>query len=137
MSDNENNEMYKDISSLITAEILKTRKKDPGKYIGDGPPKVLKERMQERKKMLDFKENEDVVNQKKEWSDFIKRFLIFQYIVIVIVLGVNGFRFLGFYLSDGVMYGLLGATILQSFYLTRIIFGHLYTSRNKMHIEDM
>ena len=62
-----------------------------------------------------------------------KNILISQYFVIVSVLWLKGFQVQGFYLSDGVMYGLLGATIIESFSLTGIIFRHLYTNRNKRH----
>ena len=134
MSTNHNNDKKTDISAWVSEKISKLTAKDIGSDTGEsGFQRSFKNRILEIKAYQDIKENENIVKEKQTWSGFTKKFLIYQYVVIVSVLALNGFHWMGFYLSDGVIYSLMAATIIESFSLTRIIFGHLYTSRNKTH----
>ena len=78
MSTNPNNEMKNDIT-WIPKELLKIIEKGTGTSIGPligefGPPNTLKGILNQQKDILNLKEYEDVVKQKRAWSWFIRIF---------------------------------------------------------------
>ena len=89
----------------------------------------LQKGFDERKEELGVQEMEDTITWRTKFSVFMKQFLTAQYVVIVLFLLAQGFRFKGFHLDNYIFYILIAGTLIQSYFLVRIIFQYLFSSR--------
>ena len=77
---------------------------------------------------LGVQEKENVIVWRDLFSKFMVRFLVAQYGFIIIFLIFQGFGFLGFHLDNYIFYILIAGTLVQSYFLVRIIFQYLFSS---------
>ena len=74
-------------------------------------------------------EKERSIELRSEFSKFMKWLMVAQYIVIVIFLVLQGFGICEFSLDNYIFYILITGTLVQSYFLVRIIFQYLFSPR--------
>ncbi len=83
----------------------------------------------ERMQDLGVQEKESVIKWRDKFSKFMTRFLMAQYFFILLFLFLQGFKIAGFHLDNYIFYILIGGTLVQSYFLVRIIFQYLFSSK--------
>jgi len=83
----------------------------------------------ERMQDLGVQEKEGVIKWRSVFSKFMMRFLKVQYGVIIFFLFLQGFGVRGFYLDNYIFYILIAGTLVQSYFLIRIIFQYLFSPK--------
>ena len=115
---------HKDFKNMhrMMRDMLESQDTDDVPFIGQ---RSFDERMQN----LGVQEKEDVIKWRSEFSMFMIMFLKKQYVVIVIFLFLQGFNLFNFHLDNYIFYILIAGTLVQSYFLVRIIFQYLFASK--------
>ena len=87
------------------------------------------ENLDERAWELSVQERENAIKWREKFSKFMIRFLIAQYFFILLFLFLQGFEIWSFHLDNFIFYILIGGTLVQSYFLVRIIFQYLFSSK--------
>lgn len=83
----------------------------------------------EKMQDLGVREKESTITWRARFSIFIMILLVVQYGVVVFFLFAQGFGWWGFSLDNHIFYILIGGTLVQSYFLVRIIFQYLFSSK--------
>ena len=86
----------------------------------------------EKERVLNMKEREDVIRQREHLSKFMKRFLVLQYVVIIVLLILQGWEYGKFDLESPIFYFLISGTFAQSCFLVQTIFKYVFSHKNKL-----
>ena len=81
-------------------------------------------------KALILDEKKDVIKWRKIFSVFMLFFLPIQYIVIVILLVLQGFNIQSFQLDSHIFHILIIGTLAESYFLIQIIFKYMFLYKN-------
>ena len=101
---------------------------DKLQYIGEISKEFKSRSYKEIKEVLEVQERKSAMAWRNVFSKFMKWFLIVQYSVILLFLFLQGFKFYDFHLDNYIFYILIGGTLVQSYFLVRIIFKYLFSS---------
>ena len=84
---------------------------------------------EERMQDLGVQEKKSVIEWRSKFSKFMMCFLVIQYVVIVSFLVLQGFGMLDFHLDNYIFYILIAGTLVQSYFLVKIIFQYLFSPK--------
>ena len=89
------------------------------------------ESFDEQFRKLGVQEKGEILSSKKNWSRYMMIALALQYFILVVFMVFQGFGTWGFYLDNWIFYIFISGTFVESCFLVRIIFVHLFSKKEQ------